>query len=241
LLVIPSVDILGGKCVKLVQGRPGTGLAFFQSPMEVALRWEGEGAERLHVVDLDGAMTGRRLNADVVKAISDRVGIPIEVGGGVRRVEDVVSLLNLGVEYVILGTSVVENMSFLDEIADLVPLNKLIVSVDSREGKIVSRGWKRALPLSPLELAEELSRHGLAGLLYTDVSSEGTMGGIDPVYIRSLVERSESPILYSGGISSLEDVKVLAGVGVSGVVVGSALYKGVFSLKEAIEAGKTSR
>lgn len=241
MLVIPSVDILGGKCVKLVQGRPGTGLAFSQSPVEVALWWVSEGAERLHVVDLDGAMTGRRLNADVVKAISCHAGVPIEVGGGIRRVEDVVSLLDLGVEYVILGTSVVENISFLEEIADVVPPNKLIVSIDSREGRVVSRGWKRALPISPLELAEELSRHGLAGLLYTDVSSEGTMGGIDPVYIRGLVERSESPILYSGGISSLEDVKILAGVGVSGAVVGSALYKGAFSLKEAIEAGKASR
>lgn len=238
MLVIPSVDILGGICVKLVQGRPGTGLTVSQLPVDVALHWKSEGAERLHVIDLDGAITGRRLNADVVESIIQNVDVPIEVGGGIRRVEDAESLLNFGAKYVILGTSVVEDIDFLEEFIDRVHAKNIIVSVDSKGGKVVSRGWRRTLSLSPVKLAEELGRYDLAALLYTDISSEGTMAGVDPTYICGLVERSRNPILYSGGISSLDDVRVLAGTGVSGSIVGSALYKGVFSLKEAIEAGR---
>ena len=238
MLVIPSVDILSGRCVKLVQGRPGTGLVVSQLPVDVALYWEKEGAERLHVVDLDGAMTGRRLNAAVVESIVESVSIPVEVGGGVRQVEDVESLLGLGAEYVILGTSVVENPAFLEELIDRFDAKNLIVSIDSKGGKLVSRGWKHMLSRPPLELAEELSRHSLAALLYTDVSNEGTLKGVDRIYIRGLVERSRNPILYSGGISSLGDVKALTSVGVSVFLIGSALYTGVFGLREAIEAGK---
>lgn len=238
MIVIPSVDILGGRCVKLVQGRPGTGLIVSQLPVDVAVHWQNEGAERLHVIDLDGATTGRRVNAVIIESIVKSVSIPVEVGGGIRRVEDVASLLGLGAEYVILGTSVVENPAFFEELVNRFDARNLIVSIDSKEGRVVSRGWKRMLPCSPLELAEELGGHSLAALLYTDVSNEGTLRGIDRAYVRDLVKRSRNPILYSGGISSLDDVKALADIGVSGSIVGSTLYTGVFSLREAIEVGK---
>ena len=235
LYIIPSVDILNMKCVKLVQGKPGTGLNVSSDPIKVAKMWEEKGAKILHVVDLDAAIYDSKKSRKIVREILRKVNIPVEVGGGIRSVEEAVSLVEDGASWVILGTKAIENPDFVGRVVEKTDSKNVIVALDSRK-KVVLRGWKTETEISPFDFAKRFEAYNIASILFTDVEVEGTLKGVNLENVSRLVNSTSIPITYSGGISSIQDILKLLNVGLRGVVVGRALYDGCFSLEEAMEA-----
>jgi phosphoribosylformimino-5-aminoimidazole carboxamide ribotide isomerase len=236
MLVIPSVDIAGGKCVQLVGGRIESARAY-GDPVEWARRWQDEGAEYLHVVDLDAALSlGSNLRkvVEVIKAVD----IPVQVGGGIRSLESAGSLLSAGADRIVIGTVAVENPEMLDKMIGSFGGERIVVAVDSRGGRVVVRGWQKAAGTTPIELAKMLEKKGIWGLLYTIVDVEGTMSGVQFEDVRRLVLSTSLPVLASGGVGTLQDLQRLRFAGVYGVVVGKALYELRFSLCEAMEVAR---
>lgn len=231
--VVPSIDLKDGKSVKLVRGVPGTGIEVSNEPVELAAYWEREGAEILHVVDLDRAIEQRETNKEIIEQIVQEVSIPVEVGGGIRSKEDVVELLDLGARWVIIGTKAVENPEFLADLLKSTSSENLIIALDAKGGKIVTRGWTVETRFGLLEAVRRFDRFRPAAYLCTNVAIEGTMTGIDFEEMKRVVDCTETSIIYSGGVSSLKDLRALKVVGVYATVVGMALYKGAFTLREA--------
>lgn len=238
--VIPSIDIKEEKCVKLVRDEKGSRIIISEDPLLIAKFWESEGAECLHIIDLDGAIEGKRRNWSIIEKIIRGVSIPVEVGGGLRIREDVINVLKAGARWAIVGTAVIEDRRFLQKLVEAVDPSRLIVAIDSRGDRVVKRGWIEETYETPLGLAKRMEPFGLAAFLYTDVSIEGSESGVDSDRVKALVSAVKTPILYAGGISSLEDIAVLAKIGVSGAIVGSALYKKRFTLREAMSVAKKS-
>jgi phosphoribosylformimino-5-aminoimidazole carboxamide ribotide isomerase len=235
LKVIPSIDLKDGKSVKLVRGIPGTGIKVSNEPVKLADYWEKEGAEILHVVDLDGALGEKETNKKIIREIVKEVSVPVEVGGGIRNRESVIELLDLGARWVIVGTEAAENPDFFTSLLDSVSPENLIVALDAQGGKIVTRGWTVKTQLGINEAIGRFDRFQPAAYLCTNVAVEGMMAGLDYEEIKRIVACTETPIIYSGGISSLKDLIALKEVEVYGAVVGMALYKGTFTLREAQE------
>lgn len=233
MYVIPSVDIKDGKCVKLVQGKKGSGKIISSDPVSVAIGWEKEGARVLHVVDLDGAFTGERKNWKIITRILSEIVIPVEVGGGIRSLSDVLQTLKAGARWAIIGTIAVEQPAFLSELLSYVKTSQVVLAIDTRVGKVVSHGWTAEGSESPTKLVEEYQKFNPSAFLYTDVEVEGRQAGVDLQTVKKLVSLTKVPIIYSGGISTLQDLVNLAQAGVAGAIVGSAFYAGKFSLKEA--------
>jgi len=233
MLVIPSVDIKDGKCVKLIQGKPGSGAVISNDPVQIAKRWEKEGAKILHVIDLDGAFTGKRKNWPIVAKLLKGVNMPVQVGGGIRNLDEALETLDAGAQWAIIGTTAIEDPSFMLGLVKFVDPSQLIIALDSRRGKVLKHGWTAESEESPTELAERYQRFNIAAYLYTEVEAEGRVEGVNIQSVKSLVSSTKIPVIYSGGISSLQDLKELMQAGAYGAVIGSALYKGVFSLKEA--------
>lgn len=236
--VIPAVDLKGGKCVQLVQGVPGTEMVSLDDPIAQAVKWIDEGAKTLHLIDLDGAIQGERINASVIEKILDATDVKIEVGGGIRSSDDVDALLGLGVDRVIVGTAAVENPEFVSEMSGQYGREYIMVSLDARNGKVTTHGWARKSTHSPPELGIRLEEMGAGSILFTNIDTEGLLLGVDPEPTRELVEAVSIPVVGSGGVTTLADVVTIRDTGAAGVVVGSALYTGRLSLKEAIAAAK---
>lgn len=232
--IIPSVDISRGRCVKRVRGVEGTGMDL-GDPVKWALRWKNEGAARLHVVDLDGASEGRPMNTKIIREIICRTSVPVQVGGGVRSVEAAVEYVEAGAQWIILGTAVIEDPEAFEEILNNIGAERLITALDYDDhGRIVVRGWRSRTGRMLIDEAVKLDRLGLAAFLCTYTPLEGTLSGVDSETMRRLVKLVETPVIYAGGVRSLEDLLALRDAGVHGVVVGMALYKGEISLREAI-------
>lgn len=232
--VIPAVDVEGGDVVQLVQGERGTETRY-GDPVEAARRWVEAGAETLHLIDLDGAFEGERANADAVEAVVDAVDAPVQLGGGIRTAADAIDLLDRGVDRVILGTAAVENPEIVAEIGDAHP-DSVIVSLDAKGGEVVIEGWTEGTGLDPAEAVDRYEDLGAAAILFTDVDVEGRLEGVQTEPVRRLVEATSIPIIASGGVASLDDVRALYEAGASAVVIGSALYEGTFTLTEARNA-----
>ena len=241
VLIIPSIDISKGKCVKLVGGKPKTGLTISGQPVEIAKFWETQGAKVLHVVDLDGAFSGEPQNTPVIMRILNEVNLPIEVGGGIRKVKDAARLVNAGAKWVIVGTAVLENKSFLRELLAVVSPEHVIIALDSKKGKVLKRGWTVSTRFSPEETIENFRDSDIAAFLYTDVRAEGKLSGIQLKTVEKLVHSTKTPIIYSGGISAIHDLVNLAKIGVHATVIGMALYTGKLSLQDAEEAVSFAR
>ncbi|MFC4249642.1 1-(5-phosphoribosyl)-5-[(5-phosphoribosylamino)methylideneamino]imidazole-4-carboxamide isomerase [Natribaculum luteum] len=229
--VIPAVDVQDGEVVQLVQGERGTEKRY-GDPVEAARRWIDAGARTLHLVDLDGAFEGERINADAIDAVVDAVDVPTQLGGGIRTVEDALDLLERGVDRVILGTAAVENPEIVAEISDQRP-DSVVVSLDAKDGEVVVEGWTEGAGISPVEAAERYEDLGAAAILFTNVDVEGRLEGVATDPVRDLVEATDVPVIASGGVATLEDVQNLNEAGAAAVVVGSALYEGAFTLEEA--------
>jgi len=230
--VVPAVDVRDGQVVQLVGGERGTGREY-GAPVAAARRWVDAGARTLHLVDLDGAFEGERANADAIAAVVDAVDVPVQLGGGIRTRDDAAGLLADGVDRVILGTAAVENPELVAALSEDYP-GRVVVSLDAREGEVVVAGWTEGTGLDPVEAAARYADLGAAGILFTDVDVEGRMAGVRADPVRRLVDRVGVPVVASGGVGTLEDVRTLREAGAAAVVVGTALYEGRFTLAEAM-------
>lgn len=236
--VIPAIDLLGGRCVRLYQGDYDQSQVYNEDPVAVAQRWVDEGANRLHLVDLDGAKAGKPENWQAIRAIAAAIDIPIEVGGGLRDRDRVAALFDLGVRYGILGTAAVENPELVGELSQQYP-GQIIVGIDARDGKVATRGWLETSTIEAVDLARQMSDLGAAAIIYTDIARDGTLQGPNIDSLRQVATAIEIPIIASGGVSSVRDLLRLLALepqGVSGAIVGKALYTGDLSLKEALRA-----
>ncbi len=232
--VIPAVDVQDGEAVQLVQGERDSGKRY-GDPVEAAQRWLDEGAETLHLVDLDGAFEGERENADAIEAIVETAGedIGVQVGGGIRTAADAETLLDIGVDRVILGTAAIENPDIVAEISESHP-ESVMVSLDAKGGEVVVSGWTEGTGLDPAEAAARYEELGAGSVLFTNVDVEGQLEGIDREAVERVVEAVDIPVVASGGVTDLDDVRALEDAGAAAVVVGTALYEGRFSLREAM-------
>ncbi|PSP78795.1 1-(5-phosphoribosyl)-5-((5-phosphoribosylamino)methylideneamino)imidazole-4-carboxamide isomerase [Halobacteriales archaeon QS_1_68_20] len=232
--VIPAVDLQDGEVVQLVGGERGTGRRY-GDPVDAGRRWVEAGARALHVVDLDGAFEGERVNADAIDRLLGAVDVPVQLGGGIRTAADAHDLLDRGVDRVVLGTAAVEDPEIVAEIADEHP-DGVVVSLDASEGEVVVEGWTEGTGLDPTEAAARYEDLGAAAILFTDVDVEGRMDGVRTDPVERLVDAVGIPVVASGGVASVEDVVALRDAGAAAVVVGSALYEGAFTLEEVQSA-----
>jgi phosphoribosylformimino-5-aminoimidazole carboxamide ribotide isomerase len=231
--VVPAVDMQDGEVVQLVQGERGTERTY-GDPVEAAQRWIEQGAETLHLVDLDGAFEGERENADAVEAVLDAVAVDVQLGGGIRTAADATDLLDRGVDRVILGTAAVENPDIVGEISEAHP-GAVMVSLDAKDGEVVVSGWTEGTGLDPAEAAARYEELGAGAILFTDVDVEGQLAGVQTDRVREVVEAVEIPVVASGGVATLDDVRALRDAGAAAVIVGTALYEGEFTLEDAKE------
>jgi len=233
--VIPAVDIRGGRCVRLQQGRADAETVFGDDPVAMALRWEAAGARRLHVVDLDGAFGGAR-QTELLRGLLGRLSIPVEVGGGLRTIDDVEVVLATGARWAIVGTRAALDPAFLGQVCERFE-DRIIVGVDAVDGKVAVDGWKRVLDLDALALARDASAAGAAAIVYTDIARDGMESGPNLWTTETVARAAGIPVLASGGVGTLDDIRQLATVpGVSGVIVGRALYSGAVDLGRALAA-----
>ena len=237
MIVIPAVDIKDGKCVRLYKGLRDSAKVYYEDPLDVALMWEDQGAERIHVVDLDGAFEGVPANLRVIERMASRLSVPIEVGGGVRDRGTVRTLLDAGASWVIIGTMIVEDYEGFCEVCEAHP-GRVIAGVDGAKGRVVVRGWEREEDVDVVELARKVASLPVDAIIFTEVTRDGTLEGVERELTKRLAESVDVPVIASGGVASLDDiraVKELEPLGVVGVIVGKALYEGRFTLKEALE------
>ena len=236
--IIPAIDLLQGSCVRLHQGDYDQVTRFSDDPVAQALHWQQLGAERLHLVDLDGARSGEPSNDAAVKAITSALSIPVQLGGGVRSLERAEELLSFGLDRVILGTVALEKPELVEQLAARHP-NRIVVGIDARNGKVATRGWITDTDTDATSLAKRFEGLGLAAIVSTDIATDGTLAGPNLEALRAMASASSTPVIASGGIGTVSDLLSLLPLeplGVRGVIVGRALYDGTVDLKEALEA-----
>lgn len=234
MLIMPAVDIKNGKCVQLVQGQPGSEMIAIENPENIAKHWEDLGAENLHIIDLDGTIDGKT-SLDVIKKILKEVSVPIQLGGGIRSIDYAKRLLDLDIERLIIGTMGIEHPETITQLSDEYGSERIMISLDSKDNRVVIKGWQEKIDKSPAELSNEFKEHGAGSILFTNVDVEGLLGGFYTEPVIELKNSVDLPIVYSGGITSISDVKQLNESGVEGIVIGSALYKDKIDLKEALK------
>lgn len=237
--IIPAIDIKDGRCVRLYQGNYDQVTVFDHDPVAVARKWEKLGAERLHIVDLDGAKAGRPVNAQVVFAIVRAINIPVQLGGGLRDHGTVDAAFQLGVERIVLGTAAIREPGLIARLVEDYA-DRVIVGVDARDGWVAAQGWLETSQIRAGDLIRRMGEIGVSSVIYTDIARDGTMRGPNLDAIRALVAAHGPDIIASGGVSSLDDLVALAQTGARGVIVGRALYTGAITLSDAISAVKSS-
>jgi len=234
--LIPAIDLKKGQCVRLRQGRMEDSTVFSDDPESMAGKWVNQGAQRLHLVDLDGAFAGEPVNADVIKSIcTSYPDLPIQIGGGIRSVETVETYLEAGVQYVIIGTQAVRKPEFVSDLCMEFP-GQVIVGIDAKEGQVAVQGWAESSNQSARDLALKFEDHGVAAIVYTDISRDGMMQGVNVEATQQLAEAIEIPVIASGGVTNLDDIKNISAVassGIEGIIIGRALYERTLSLPEA--------
>jgi phosphoribosylformimino-5-aminoimidazole carboxamide ribotide isomerase len=236
--VIPAIDLLEGRCVRLYQGDYERSQVFNDNPADVAKQWVDQGATRLHIVDLDGAKVGHPVNTQAIEAIVQAVSVPVQVGGGLRDRIGVAQLLSTGVQRVILGTAAVEDHPLVEQLCKEFP-ERIVIGIDARNGWVATRGWLETSEVTATDLAGQMAQLGVAAIIYTDIHRDGTLTGPNLDALRELATGISIPVIASGGVSSITDLLSLLALeplGVSGVIVGRALYTGNILLKEAIQA-----
>ncbi len=241
--IIPAIDLLDGACVRLHQGDYDQVTRFSDDPVAQALSWQEQGATRLHLVDLDGAKRGEPVNDDAVRAITAALSIPVQLGGGVRSAERADDLLRCGLDRVILGTVAIEQPDLVTDLARRHP-GKVVVGIDANGGRVATRGWIEQSDVLATDLAKQFSASGIAAIITTDIATDGTLAGPNLEALREMAQASAVPVIASGGIGSMADLLSLLPLeqlGVSGVIVGRALYDGRVDLAEAIQALGSTR
>lgn len=243
MLLIPAIDLKGGKCVRLRQGRMEDDTVFSDDPVAMALHWADAGAERLHVVDLDGAFAGQPINADIIRNIVQALpDIDIQVGGGIRDGDTIQTYLDAGVRYVIIGTKAINTPYFIADSCLEFP-GHIILGLDAREGKIAINGWSKLSRHNLIDIALHFEKEGIEAIIYTDIQRDGMMNGANVEGTSGLASAINVPVIASGGISSLADIEALCcheQEGIAGAIIGRALYEGQIQLAEALAVAKNS-
>jgi phosphoribosylformimino-5-aminoimidazole carboxamide ribotide isomerase len=236
LIVIPAVDLKDGRCVRLSQGRMDQESVYSEHPVEMAMHWESQRAERLHVVDLNGAVMGKPFHRSLIKEIARSVHIPIEVGGGIRDLATIEDYLSSGVRWVILGTAAFQSRPLIEEACHRFP-GRIVLGIDAKGGKVAIQGWNEVVSLEAIDLAKEFEGMGLSAIIFTDIERDGMATGLNFESTKRLARSTLIPVIASGGVSRIEDIEHLLDLeqdGVIGVIVGRALYTGQVDLEEAI-------
>ncbi len=233
MTIYPAIDMLGGKCVRLTQGRYDDSTVYGDTPWEMAKKWERLGAKRLHLVDLDGAKAGKPVNLDAVRDIIKNVDIPVQLGGGVRTMADIDLLIGLGVSRVILGTSAVKSKAFVAETVKKYG-SKIAVGIDAKDGYVAISGWEEVSGFGAVDFAKMMEEIGVQTIIYTDIATDGMLTGPNLAAMREMVESVNMNVIASGGVGRAEDVKNLVPTGVSGVIIGRALYTGNVKLEDCL-------
>ena len=233
--IIPAIDLRNGKCVRLYQGDYGQETIFSDDPVSVALRWQSEGARRLHIVDLDGAAKGEPSNLEAIEDIMAAIDIPVQVGGGIRSIETIEQLFATGVERAIMGTVAVEKPDLVREACQRFG-DRIIISIDARDRLVATRGWLQKSEVTASELASKMIELGVTRFIYTDISRDGTLTSPNFEAIAELLSQVNVPVIAAGGISSVYHLTRLAELGVEGAIVGKAIYTGDVKLAEAFKA-----
>ena len=240
MIIYPAIDIRGGRCVRLTEGRFDAETVFADEPAERALKWAGLGAEFLHLVDLDGALAGEGKNVPVIQRILKSVSIPVQLGGGIRNLETIEKLLELGVTRLILGSAAVKNPELVAEACKKYP-GHIAVGIDAKNGEVAIEGWGQGSGVAATELAKKMASFGVETIIYTDISRDGMLSGVNVEATAALARACGVPIIASGGVASLDDirrVKAVEGDGVQGCIIGKAIYTGAVDLKEALALAK---
>ena len=244
MVIFPAIDIRGGKCVRLFKGDFAQETVFSDKPEEMAAKWEAQGGKFLHLVDLDGALAGRSVNLDVVKKIVETVNIPVELGGGIRTMENIDEVLALGVQRVILGSVAVKNPALVKEACQKYG-DRVVVGIDAKDGIVAVDGWGVSGDVEVTVLAKEMAKAGVRTIIYTDISRDGTLAGVNVEATARLARESGVKVVASGGVKSIDDIRALLPYekdGIEGVIVGKSIYTGSLDLQEAIalvESAKT--
>jgi len=239
MLLIPAIDLKDGKCVRLRQGDLDDATIFSDDPVEVAVRWASLGAERLHLVDLNGAVAGKPLNESVIKAILAEVGddLPVQIGGGIRDLDTIERYLDAGISYVIIGTAAVKSPGFLQDACVAFPGN-IIVGLDARDGKVATDGWSKLTKHDVTDLAKKFEDYGCEAIIYTDIGRDGMLTGVNIAATVALAQHVRIPIIASGGITNMTDIDALLAVenqGVEGAILGRSIYEGTLDFKAALD------
>lgn len=239
MLLIPAIDLKDGHCVRLKQGDMNDATVFSEDPAAMARHWVEQGARRLHLVDLNGAVAGRPKNEAAVKAIIDAVGgsIPVQLGGGIRDLDTIERYLDDGIAYVIIGTAAVKNPGFLHDACGAFP-GQIIVGLDARDGKVATDGWSKLTGHEVVDLAKKFEGYGVEAIIYTDIGRDGMLTGINIDATLKLAQSVTVPVIASGGLSDMADIEALSAIedeGIEGVICGRAIYSGDLDFKTAQE------
>ena len=234
--VIPAIDLRGGRCVRLRQGDFEQETVFGDDPTAMAERWASEGAARIHLVDLDGAKSGQPVNVEAVTEIVRQVGVPCQLGGGVRDQATIAAWLEAGVDRVVIGTQALRDPDWFARMAETYP-GRLLLGLDAQDGRVATQGWLELSGVAALTLAKQFDGLPMAGIIYTDIARDGTLEGPNLPAIDALAQSVKTPVIASGGVGELSDVERLTALPIAGCIVGRALYEGRFSLGEAIKRG----
>ena len=232
----PAVDLRGGKCVQLVGGVPGTEVVALDDPLFQAERWVAEGADHLHIIDLDGAILGKRINAPILRQIVQKLDLFIQVGGGIRSEEDVSEVLDIGVDRAILGTAALREPDIVSRLADRHGKERIMVALDVKKGDVTAEGWQKQMGQKAVELKRLFEEKGAGSILFTNIDVEGQQKGIDLEPTRNLVSAMGIPVVAAGGVTEIEDVLALRQAGAAGAVAGTAIYTGKLSVSRTLEA-----
>lgn len=236
MLVIPAIDLKDGKCVRLRQGRMDDSTVFSDDPVAMARQWIDAGGRRLHLVDLNGAFEGQPVNGDIVRAIAAaHPDLPVQIGGGIRSLETIEFYLNAGVTYVILGTKAVKEPNFVREACRRFP-GHIIVGIDAKDGWVATEGWADVSSVNAVDLAKDFADAGVSSIVYTDIARDGMMQGVNVDATAALARESGLPVIASGGVTNMDDIRRLLAVadaGIVGAITGRAIYEGTLNLREA--------
>lgn len=237
MLLIPAIDLKNGQCVRLRQGLMEEATVFSDKPVDMAMHWVKQGARRLHLVDLDGAFAGKPQNLGAIKAILDEVSkdVPVQLGGGIRDLDTIEKYLDLGLSYVIIGTAAIKNPQFLRDACDAFP-NQIIVGLDAKDGLVATDGWAKVTKYHVTEVGQRFADYGVHSIIYTDIGRDGMMSGVNIEATVKLAEAVSVPVVASGGLTNLDDIRALCAVqssGVEGAVTGRAIYEGSIDFKQA--------
>lgn len=238
MIIFPAIDIKDGKCVRLTQGDFDKVKIFSDKPYEMAQNWEKAGAKYIHLVDLDGALDGELKNRDTIKEILNKISIPAQIGGGIRNIERIQELLDLGISRVILGTAAIKNPEMVKEAVAKFGADKIVIGIDAKNGKVAIKGWVEVTEKDGVELAIEMKKIGIERIIYTDIAKDGMMSGINIDELRNIAIKSGLKVVASGGVSSIDDIKIVKeneSIGIEGVITGKAIYEGKLDLYEALK------